>query len=567
MKLWDFIRPYKYHAFFGFLFKIIEAILELMIPLIIALIIDKGIVQGDSTLIMNYGLLLIGCSTTGYICALICQYFASYTSQSVGTKIRTELFHKINTLSLYQVDTIQRSSLVTRITGDIIQIQQAIAMTIRLTSRAPFLIVGSLILSFLLSPQLTSIFIVGAIILIISMTFITVYSLKQYTVIQKIVDRLYHLVKETIEGNRVIRAFSKQTYQKEGFDQVLKDHCNKQIHVGMIQDLSNPLTYFIVNVCILCIVYQGGLQVQIGNLTQGEVIALVNYMTQILLALIVYTNVMTLYNRAGVCHKRVMEVLHLEDEIEEGVLDVVENNEVLLSFNNVDFGYTNKDILSAISFDVNKGESIGIIGSTGCGKSTLVKLIQRFYDYKRGAIYLYGKELKEYSKQSLHDFIGYVPQINALFSGTIRSNLLMKNKDASNEMMVDCLTKAQAKDMIDGFKDGIDTVVEQGGMNFSGGQRQRICIARALMNNPKLLILDDSSSALDNVTERNLKLVLNGLDCTKIIISQRVSTIKDLDKIIVMEQGRIESIGSHDVLMKQCKIYQEIYSSQNKEVK
>lgn len=563
--LWYFIKPYKFQTCIGFIFKIIEAFLELMIPLVIARIIDVGIIQGDKDFILSQGLLLIVLSTCGYLSALVCQYYASITSQSVGTKIKTKLYHKINHLSISDIDGLNKGSLVTRITSDIIQIQQAIAMTIRLTSRAPFLIIGSLVLAFLLSPRLTFIFIIGAIVLALFMTFITVYALKQYTILQRFVDTLYTYVKETLEGNRVIRAFSRQQYQKEKFDEVLSKHCKKQIFVGKIQSLSNPMTYLIVNVCIISIIYYGGIQVQIGSLSQGEVIALVNYMTQILLALIVYTNVMTLYNRAGVSYKRVFEVLNMEPSLVSGNEEIVENNEAMITFDHVSFGYNDKNVLHHVSFSIMVGQSVGVIGSTGSGKSTLVKLINRFYDTKSGEVRIYGKDIKQLNLTSLRNMIGYVPQVSTLFTGTIKSNVLMGAKQSSDEEVIASLEHAQAKEMIEQFELGIETKIEQGGKNLSGGQRQRVCIARALIKNASLLILDDSSSALDNVTEKNLKNYLDTLQCTKLIISQRISAIRDLDRIIVMDKGCIESIGSHEQLMQHSRVYQEIFESQNKE--
>lgn len=563
--LWYFIKPYKFQTCIGFIFKIIEAFLELMIPLVIARIIDVGIIQGDKDFILSQGLLLIVLSTCGYLSALVCQYYASITSQSVGTKIKTKLYHKINHLSISDIDGLNKGSLVTRITSDIIQIQQAIAMTIRLTSRAPFLIIGSLVLAFLLSPRLTFIFIIGAIVLALFMTFITVYALKQYTILQRFVDTLYTYVKETLEGNRVIRAFSRQQYQKEKFDEVLSKHCKKQIFVGKIQSLSNPMTYLIVNVCIISIIYYGGIQVQIGSLSQGEVIALVNYMTQILLALIVYTNVMTLYNRAGVSYKRVFEVLNMEPSLVSGNEEIVENNEAMITFDHVSFGYNDKNVLHHVSFSIMVGQSVGVIGSTGSGKSTLVKLINRFYDTKSGEVRIYGKDIKQLNLTSLRNMIGYVPQVSTLFTGTIKSNVLMGAKQSSDEEVIASLEHAQAKEMIEQLELGIETKIEQGGKNLSGGQRQRVCIARALIKNASLLILDDSSSALDNVTEKNLKNYLDTLQCTKLIISQRISAIRDLDRIIVMDKGCIESIGSHEQLMQHSLVYQEIFESQNKE--
>lgn len=564
MKFWLYIKPYKYQAFLGFIFKIFEAGFELMIPLIMANIIDKGIINGDTDYILRQGVILVSFSTLGYLCALVCQYYASVTSQSVGTKLRTDIYHKINTLTISQTEKFGASSLVTRVTGDVIQIQQAIAMTIRLTSRAPFLIMGALVLAFLLNKNLTYIFVVGAVILAIFMTLITLFALKKHTVLQKILDKLTLSVRETIEGSRVIRAFSKQSYHIDNFEKELKEQCTKQIMVGKIQSLSNPMTYLIVNICILLIVYQGGLQVSIGNLSQGEVIALVNYMTQILLALIVYTNVMTLYNKAGVSYKRVKELLNDEDTNHYG-FEQVSIDEIAISFNGVSFGYENNYVIHNLSFDVLDGESIGIIGGTGCGKSTIIKLINRFYNCNEGIIKIHGDDITTIDNDSLRNMISYVPQESILFSGTIASNLKMAHSSASNDEMLDALKKAQAGDFVLNDQDLLK-VVEQGGKNLSGGQRQRVCIARALIKNSNILILDDSSSALDNLTERHLKEVLNNIDCTKIFVSQKVSTIRELDKIIVLDKGRITGIGKHDFLLESCDVYKEIYSSQNKEV-
>lgn len=564
MQLWKYIKEYKVSAIVGFLFKIAEAMLELMVPLVMADIIDYGIASGDTNYILVRGGVLLALGIIGYLCALVCQYFASKTSQSVGTAIRKDMYQCINQYDYKNLDTFTAPSLITRITNDVIQIQLAVAMTIRLTSRAPFLIIGSLVLSFMISGSLSFIFIVGAIILAIVMGVITVASMPYFNAIQVKLDRISMVARENLNGIRVIRAFSNQDKEITRFTKETEEQKDIQIKVGKIQALLNPLTYVIVNLAIILIIYSGGIQVHIGSLSQGEVIALVNYMNQILLALIVFTNVLTIYNKAGACYKRVKDVLHTKPLIQDtGSISSWQNHNPILQFQNVCFSYDKKNILHNINFSLAPGHTLGIIGGTGAGKTSLINLIGRFYDVREGMLYVDGHNIKEFCLSSLRDYIGFVPQYASLISGTVRENITLGKKNIHDEDIYKALEVAQAREFVDSLEQGLDTLILQGGKNLSGGQKQRLTIARAIVKKPKILILDDSASALDFATDAAFRKALQTLeDMTVIIISQRTSSIEHANQILVLSHGNIVGRGTHKELLSNCEIYYEIYSSQ-----
>lgn len=564
MKLLKYIKEYRFSAIIGFVFKIAEAALELMVPLVMADIIDIGIKTNDKNYILMKGLTLVGLAIAGYLFALVCQYYASVTSQGVGTKLREDMYHQINRYDHRNLDKLSAPTLVTRLVNDVVQIQLAIAMTIRLTSRAPFIMIGSLVLAFFISGSLASIFIIGAIILAVIMLAITVVSMPYFNNIQKKLDRISLIVRENLNGIRVIRAFASQNKEIDKFKNQTKEQKDIQVKVGRIQALLNPFTYLIVNIAIVLIIYFGGREVNVGGLSQGEIIALVNYMNSILLALIVFANVLSIYNKAGASYTRIFEVLETEPKVKDlGKIETWHNSENCIEFRNVNFAYNQKNILHNLSFIIKKGETIGIIGGTGAGKSSLVNLINRFYDAVSGEILINDQPIKEYDLHSLRKDIGFVPQYVSLISGTIRENIQLGNQQASDEELMNALKIAQGKELVEDKIAGLDTIIEQGGKNLSGGQKQRLTIARALVKKPQILILDDSSSALDYGTDYQLRQELKKLDITKIIISQRTSSIEQADKIIVLYHGEIVGFDKHEQLMKDCQIYQEIYASQH----
>lgn len=564
MKLLKYIKAYRFPAIVGFIFKIAEAALELMVPLVMSDIIDIGIINKDQNYILSRGLILVALAVFGYMFALVCQYYASVTSQSVGTELRRDMYHQINSYDHQNLDKLSAPTLVTRLVNDVVQIQLAIAMTIRLTSRAPFIMLGSLFLAFFISGSLASIFVLGAIVLAGVMLAITIVSMPYFNRIQQKLDKISLIVRENLNGIRVIRAFASQDKEINKFKQETKSQKEIQVKVGRIQALSNPLTYLVVNIAIVLIVYCGGFQVNIGGLSQGEIIALVNYMNSILQALIVFANVLSIYNKAGASYTRIFEVLETTPE----VVNINDDKQwhqtpVCLEFKNVDFAYDKKNVLNQINFKIYSGQTIGIIGGTGAGKSSLVNLIARFYDTTSGEILLNGKSIKDYDLSTLRSFIGIVPQYASLFSGTIRENLQLGNQQASDEELMQALEVAQGTELISDKAAGLDTMIEQGGKNLSGGQKQRLTIARALVKKPKILILDDSSSALDYATDYRLRQALKQLKMTKIIISQRTASIEQADKIIVLYHGELVGFDTHQNLMKNCQIYQEIYASQH----
>lgn len=561
-----YLKPYRKEAVIGFFFKLIEAFFELIVPIVVADIIDYGILHQDQQYILQRGLLLLALALLGYACALVCQYFASKTSQGFGTYLRNDMFKAIHAYDYENIDEIGIPSLMTRITNDTNQLQLAVAMTIRLASRSPFLILGSLVMAFRISVPIALIFICAAPILALAIYGVMSKSLPLYLKIQKQLDHVSLICRENLAGIRVIRAFSKQKQEKERFQQATQKQKNMQIQVGKLSALLNPSTSVIVNCAILVILYAGGLQVNAGHLTQGEVIALINYMNQILLSMFAFANVIVIYNKATACYKRVQEVLAIQPAIQDGKCLIDNQKGPLVTFDHVSFSYQGSHALHDISFSIHQGETIGIIGGTGSGKSTLIHLIPRFYEATQGQIYIKNRPIQDYSLYSLRQMIGLVPQQATLFTGTIKENICLAKEDASDDEVKQALHLAQAS-FVDEWKDGIYSHITQGGHNLSGGQKQRLTIARALVRNPELLILDDSASALDFATDAALRKAIATLPQTTIIVSQRVSAIMHADKILVLSHGELVGMGKHDELMKTCEIYQQIVTSQmSKEV-
>lgn len=561
-----YLKPYRKEAVIGFFFKLIEAFFELIVPIVVADIIDYGILHQDQPYILQRGLLLLALALLGYACALVCQYFASKTSQGFGTYLRNDMFKAIHAYDYEDIDEIGIPSLMTRITNDTNQLQLAVAMTIRLASRSPFLILGSLVMAFRISVPIALIFICAAPILALAIYGVMSKSLPLYLKIQKQLDHVSLICRENLAGLRVIRAFSKQKQEKERFQQATQKQKDMQIQVGKLSALLNPSTSVIVNCAILVILYAGGLQVNAGYLTQGEVIALINYMNQILLSMFAFANVIVIYNKATACYKRVQEVLAIQPAIQDGKCLIDNQKGPLVTFDHVSFSYQGSHALHDISFSIHQGETIGIIGGTGSGKSTLIHLIPRFYEATQGQIYIKNKPIQDYSLYSLRQMIGLVPQQATLFTGTIKENICLAKENASDDEVKQALHLAQAS-FVDEWKDGIYSHITQGGHNLSGGQKQRLTIARALVRNPELLILDDSASALDFATDAALRKAIATLPQTTIIVSQRVSAIMHADKILVLSHGELVGMGKHDELMKTCEIYQQIVTSQmSKEV-
>ena len=544
----------------------IEAFFELIVPIVVADIIDYGILHQDQQYILQRGLLLLALALLGYACALVCQYFASKTSQGFGTYLRNDMFKVIHAYDYENIDEIGIPSLMTRITNDTNQLQLAVAMTIRLASRSPFLILGSLVMAFRISVPIALIFICAAPILALAIYGVMSKSLPLYLKIQKQLDHVSLICRENLAGIRVIRAFSKQKQEKERFQQATQKQKDMQIQVGKLSALLNPSTSVIVNCAILVILYAGGLQVNAGYLTQGEVIALINYMNQILLSMFAFANVIVIYNKATACYKRVQEVLAIQPAIQDGKCLIDNQEGPMVTFDHVSFSYQGSHALHDLSFSIHQGETIGIIGGTGSGKSTLIHLILRFYEATQGQIYIKNRPIQDYSLYSLRQMIGLVPQQATLFTGTIKENICLAKENASDDEVKQALHLAQAS-FVDEWKDGIYSHITQGGHNLSGGQKQRLTIARALVRNPELLILDDSASALDFATDAALRKAIATLPQTTIIVSQRVSAIMHADKILVLSHGELVGMGKHDELMKTCEIYQQIVTSQmSKEV-
>lgn len=561
-----YLKPYRKEAVIGFFFKLIEAFFELIVPIVVADIIDYGILHQDQQYILQRGLLLLALALLGYACALVCQYFASKTSQGFGTYLRNDMFKAIHAYDYENIDEIGIPSLMTRITNDTNQLQLAVAMTIRLASRSPFLILGSLVMAFRISVPIALIFICAAPILALAIYGVMSKSLPLYLKIQKQLDHVSLICRENLAGIRVIRAFSKQKQEKERFQQATQKQKDMQIQVGKLSALLNPSTSVIVNCAILVILYAGGLQVNAGYLTQGEVIALINYMNQILLSMFAFANVIVIYNKATACYKRVQEVLAIQPAIQDGKCLIDNQEGPLVTFDHVSFSYQGSHALHDISFSIHQGETIGIIGGTGSGKSTLIHLIPRFYEATQGQIYIKNRPIQDYSLYSLRQMIGLVSQQATLFTGTIKENICLAKENASDDEVKQALHLAQAS-FVDEWKDGIYSHITQGGHNLSGGQKQRLTIARALVRNPELLILDDSASALDFATDAALRKAIATLPQTTIIVSQRVSAIMHADKILVLSHGELVGMGKHDELMKTCEIYQQIVTSQmSKEV-
>lgn len=575
LRLSRYLKYYKKEVIIGPLFKWLEAVFELIVPLVMAKIIDVGVKNSDQAYVLKMGGLMVLLGFTGLCFALICQYSASKASQGIGTIMRNDLFSHIGTLSHKELDMIGTNSLVTRITNDVNQMQTAVAMLIRLVVRAPFLVVGATVMAIFLDVRLSLVFL--AVVPLVSFVLYSVMSrsIPFYKVRQKKLDKISLITRENLSGARVVRAFSKQSSEEERFDEASDDLTGVMIRVGKISAFLNPATFLIMNGAILAILWFGGWRVESGILTQGQIIAFVNYMTQISLALVVVANLVVIFTKSAASAARINEVFDLKPSVTSGNLKEWKpgtEGVPKVSFRRVSFSYTDsyegtgEKVLEDLNFDIMPGETVGIIGGTGSGKSTLVNLLPRFYDVSEGEIRIDGIPIKNFDFEILRSRIGIVPQRAVLFYGSVLKNMRWGREDASVEDVKRALSIAQASEFVDKLPQGLDTIILQGGKNLSGGQKQRLTIARALTGSPDILILDDSSSALDYATDAGLRAALreNCTDMTVFIVSQRANSIKHADRIIVLDDGRVAGIGKHGELYQSCGVYREICLSQLK---
>ena len=567
-KLKRFLGQYKKHIILGPFFKWTEAVLELLVPLVMARIIDQGVSARDGGYVLWMGGLLVLIAAVSLGCALVCQYYASIASQGVGTSLRREMFRKVNDLSHAELDAIGSHSLITRITNDVNQLQLAVAMLIRLVVRAPFLAIGAVVMAFTIDVQLSLIFVIAFPLIVLVLYLVMSRSVPFFQVMQKKLDRISLLTRENLEGARVIRAFSKQSAEQRRFEEASDDVADTAVRVGRLSALLNPLTMAIMNAAIIAILWFGGFQVDTGRLTQGEIVALVNYMNQILLALTVVANLVVIFTKASASAARVNEVLEMEPSVREEVSEPAALDEAapLLAFEDVSFSYPGsaEPALSGISLTLNRGETLGVIGGTGSGKSTFANLIPRFYDATSGRVLIGGRDVRELPFSQLRQLVSVVPQKAAVVSGTIADNLRWREQEAPAEALWAALKTAQAADFVEKLPLKLESRVEQGGKNFSGGQKQRLTIARALVGSPELLILDDSSSALDFATDAALRRALKQetAGMTVVLISQRASTVRRADRILVLDDGKPAGLGTHEELLENCPVYREICLSQ-----
>ena len=570
-KLLIYLKDYKKESIIGPLFKLLEATFELIVPVIMAHIIDIGIKNHDTLYIWKMGAMLVIFGILGLTCSLLAQYFAAKAAVGFGTALRHDLFWHIENLSHAEVDKAGSSTLVVRMTSDVNQVQSGVNLVLRLFLRSPFIVVGALVMAFTINWKAVMVFVVTVPLLAFVIYGIMVITIPLYKKVQRELDEVLLTTRENLTGVRVIRAFRTQKLERETFEHKSDMLMDIQMHVGKISASLNPLTYIIVNAGIIAVIWFGGIQVNVGDMTQGEVIALVNYMTQTLLALVALANLIITFTKALASAGRINEVFAMKPGIVDGnekesAVQQTEEPKTAVSMEDVTFYYqeSKEPALEHISFTAKKGETIGIIGGTGSGKSTLVSLIPRFYDVTEGRVFVNEKDVREYKVENLRSKVGTVPQKAVLFHGTIRDNMKMGREDASDEEIFEALKTAQALEIVENKPGKLDTVLSEGGKNLSGGQRQRLTIARALVRNPEVLILDDSASALDFATDANLRKAIaeDTNNMTVFIVSQRAASIMHADKIIVLDDGQMVGYGTHQELLKQCEVYQEICYSQ-----
>lgn len=563
-ELLKYLRHYIKESILAPLFKMLEASFELFVPLVMAAIIDTGIKNSDKPYIFKMAMVLVGLAIVGFISALTAQYFAAKASVGFGKELRGDLYRHINTLSYSEIDKIGTSTLITRLTADVNQMQTAVNLFLRLFLRSPFIVIGAVVMAFTVDPKTAIIFAVSIPLLAAVVFGIMFYSVPIYKKVQNRLDSVMRITRENLSGVRVIRAFNHEQKEIEDFDKCSEELKDMQLYGGKISAYLNPITYVIVNLSIVLIIYVGGIRVNTGRLTQGEVISLINYMSQVLVELIKLSNLIINLTKSVACGNRIYDVFKIKPSINDGS-GIKTNGEAAVEFDHVSATYagSKEKSLDSLTLSIPRGSTIGIIGATGSGKTTLISLIPRFYDVSEGSLKVNGTDVRNYNVDELRKIIGVVPQKAALVSGTVRDNVKWGKPDATDEEIIEALKTAQALDFVN-EKDGLDSKILQGGKNLSGGQIQRLTIARALVRKPEILILDDSSSALDFATDAALRRAIKADtdNMTVFIVSQRFSTIKNADMIIVLDDGSVCGIGKHDELFENCEEYKEICESQ-----
>ena len=578
-KLLVYLKDYKKESVLGPLFKLLEATFELIVPLVMAAIIDTGVATGDKSYIMKMCMVLVLLAVIGLTCSVTAQYFAAKAAVGFATKLRHALFAHIESLSFTEMDTVGTATLITRMTSDVNQVQNGVNLVLRLFLRSPFIVFGAMVMAFTIDVKAALVFVVTIPLLSIIVFGIMLISIPLYKKVQSALDKVLGITRENLTGSRVIRAFNKEDDEKVHFNENNDLLTRAQIYVGKISALMNPLTYVIINGAIVVLVWTGAVRVDNGYITQGEVVALINYMSQILVELVKLANLIINIYKSIACGNRIQSIFEMQPSITDGsgqkvdkvqtdTADRSEEAEYAVEFSHVGLTYAGAgdESLTDIDFKVKKGETIGIIGGTGSGKSSVVNLIPRFYDVTSGFIKVDGKDVKDYPLEELRGKIGTVLQKAVLFHGTIRENLKWGNPDATEEDLNRAITVAQAKEFVDNKEGGLDFEIEQGGKNLSGGQRQRLTIARAVVKKPEILILDDSASALDFATDAALRKAIREMEgeTTVFIVSQRAASIQHADRIVVLDDGKIVGLGTSEELLESCEVYQEIYNSQFK---
>ena len=566
--LFAYMKDYKKECVLGPLFKLLEASFELMVPLVMAAVIDVGIANGDRGYIGSMCLVMAALGVIGLVCSITAQFFAAKASVGVAAKLRHALFAHIQELSFTEMDTAGTSTLITRMTSDINQVQNGLNLALRLLLRSPFVVFGAMVMAFTIDVPAALVFVVAIPLLAVVVFGVMLWTMPRYKKVQAGLDRVLGNTRENLTGVRVIRAFGREEAETGRFETENNALTKLQEHVGRVSALMNPVTYVIINLATVVLIWVGAVRVDTAIITQGAVVALINYMSQILVELIKLANLIINITKALACASRVQGVLDTESSMEapQALSNVVEQNQERVTFRNVALTYQGAGAasLSGLSFSVKPGETVGVIGGTGSGKSSLVNLIPRFYDATQGDVLVDGHNVRDYPLASLREKVGVVPQRAVLFTGTIRDNLKWGKPDATDEELWQALETAQARDFVEEKTGGLDEPVSQGGKNFSGGQRQRLTIARALVRKPEILILDDSASALDFATDARLRKAIRQMEGgpTVFIVSQRASSIRYADKIIVLDDGEAVGIGTHEELLKHCEVYREIFESQ-----
>ena len=587
-KLLVYLKDYKKECVLGPLFKLLEATFELIVPLVVAAIIDTGVAAGDKSYVMKMCLLLVLLAVIGLVCSITAQYFAAKAAVGCATGLRHALFAHIERLSFQELDTVGTSTLITRMTSDINQVQNGVNLVLRLFLRSPFIVFGAMVMAFTIDVRAALVFVVAIPLLSIVVFGVMLISIPLYKKVQAALDLVLGITRENLTGSRVIRAFNRQEDERAHFREKNDGLTKLQLYVGRISALMNPLTYLLINGAMIVLVWTGAVQTDSGVITQGEVVALVNYMSQILVELIKSANLIVNINKAVACGNRIGEVFEVEPSIlsnsdgqmwnrggvtgkgaegsDGGADSGADAEPPAVGFIHVGLVYAGagEEALTDIHFTARRGETIGIIGGTGSGKSSVVNLIPRFYEATDGAVKVNGRDVREYTLSDLREKIGVVPQKAVLFQGSIRENLKWGNREATDEELMEALAAAQAKEFVEEKEGRLDYHIEQGGRNLSGGQRQRLTIARALVAKPEILILDDSASALDFATDARLRAAIAKMSgqMTVFIVSQRAASIQEADRILVLDDGAVVGIGTHETLLEKCRVYQEIYESQ-----